>query len=138
LIIKQRAMNRPMQVLEQASKKKLRELDLDSPEPPKSFLAELLIAIYGSETEDHLNLPMADKQDIEDKIVDMMWLYPEGIQERFLDEEFLDLSLALSLQDRLLIAKTTKEMQKVLILELMYPAMGYNLDSFPSRGPSMI
>ena len=138
MIIKQRAMNRPMQVLEQASKKKLRELDLDSPEPPKSFLAELLIAIYGSETEDHLNLPMADKQDIEDKIVDMMWLYPEGIQERFLDEEFLDLSLALSLQDRLLIAKTTKEMQKVLILELMYPAMGYNLDSFPSRGPSMI
>jgi len=132
-------MNRPMQVLEQAAKKKLRELELhDTNNPPKSFLAELLIAIYGSETEDYLNLPMGDKQDLEDKIIDMMWLYPEGIQERFLDEEFLDLSLALSLQDRLLIAKTTKEMQKVLILELMYPAMGYNLDSFPSRGPSMI
>ena len=137
MIIKQRVMNRPMQVLEQAAKKKLRELDLDSPDP-KSYLADLLMGIYGSEVTDYLNLPMADKQDLEDKIVDMMWLYPEGIQERFLDEEFLDLSLALILQDRLSTAKTMKEIQEVLILDLMYPAMGYNLDSFPSRGPSMI
>lgn len=130
-------MNKPMQVLEQAAKKKLRELDLDSPDP-KSYLADLLMGICGSETKDYLNLPMADKQDLEDKIVDMMWLYPEGIEERFLDEEFLDLSLALNLQDKLSTAKTIKELQEILILDLMYPAMGYNLDSFPSRGPSMI
>ena len=138
MIIKQRVMNRPMQVLEQAAKKKLRELDLDSPDPPKSYLADLLIAIYGSETKDYLNLPMADKQDIEEQILNMMWLYPEGIEEKFLDEEFLDLSLALNLQDKLSVAKTDKEIQEILILDLMYPAMGYNLDSFPSRGPSMI
>ena len=138
MIIKQKAMNKPMQVLEQAAKKKLRELDLDIGEPPKSYLADLLMAIYGSEVTDHLSLPMADKQDLEDKIVDMMWLYPEGIQERFLDEEFLDLSLALNLQDRLSTTKTIKEIQEVLILDLMYPGMGYNLDSFPSRRPSMI
>ena len=82
MIIKQIAMNRPMQVLEEAAKKKLRELDLDSPEPPKSYLADLLMGICGSEVTDHLSLSMGDKQDIEDQILNLTWLYAEGIESR--------------------------------------------------------
>ena len=130
-------MNKPMEILEEAAKKKLRELDLDNPEP-KSYLAELLMAIYGCEVEDHLNLLMADKQDIEDQIQNMTWLYPEGIEETFLDEEFLDISYAMDLRDMLSTATTFEELQEVLILELMYTAMQYNLDFFPNRGPIMI
>ena len=132
-------MNKPMEILEEAAKKKYRELNLgNSNQPPKSFLADLLMAIYGCETKDYLNLPMADKQDIEDQILNMTWLYPEGIEETFLDEEFLDISYAMDLRDMLSTATTFEELQEVLILELMYTAMSYNLDSFPSRGPSMI
>lgn len=129
LLINIQKMKTPFQILEQAAKEKLKEMGILPPAEGKPYLPELLIQVYGSETEDYLGYTMTNKGMIEEILFDLT-LKNKETTELFL-EEVLDHSWALDLAESMKGVTSIEKLQEILIEDLIDPAMRTRIEGYP-------